>query len=87
MTRLRAFSWTALAAFSCSLFVAGETGKDPSLLVGDTIIGTIFLLAVSWAIAGMVYLVTRFRARPLALVITSVATSIAISLLALRLLR
>ena len=86
MTRVRAVLWTGMVAVVCSSIVAWWTGKDQSMVAVDAIAGAIFLMAISWAIAGIVFLVSRRNAQRSTLVVIAAAVSIATSILAIILL-
>jgi hypothetical protein len=77
MTRRGAFLWSALVAFVCSTVVSFPFGLDDlemrSVAIG---VGFIFLLAISWAVAGIVSI---SKAPPRTLMIVSVAVSIMVS--------
>jgi uncharacterized membrane protein HdeD (DUF308 family) len=83
MTRSGAFAWSALVAAVCSIIVTLKVGLNPDMRPVENVVGFIFLLAVSWAVAGIVLLLSRFKARPLTLMILSVAVSITVSVLAI----
>jgi hypothetical protein len=83
MTGQGAFLWTALAAVVCSTVVTFRVGLDPDMRAIEVVVGFIFLLSISWAVAGTVLLLSRFKARPLTLMIVSVAVSVAVSVWAI----
>lgn len=83
MTRTAAFFWTALAAALCSVIVTLKVGEDPSMVIIESVAGFAFLLVISWIVAGAVFLLSRFKARPLTLIIVSAGTSVAISIWAI----
>jgi uncharacterized membrane protein HdeD (DUF308 family) len=83
MTRQGAFAWTALVAAACSIVVTFKVGLNPDMRAIELVIGFIFLLLISWAAAGIVLLLSRFKARPLTLMIVSIAVSIVVSIWAI----
>jgi hypothetical protein len=83
MTRWGAFLWTALAAAVCSTVVTIKVGLDPDMRPVEIAAGFIFLLAISWAIAGIVLLLSRFKVSRRMLMIVSVAVSIMVSIWAI----
>jgi hypothetical protein len=95
MTRWGAFLWTALAAAACSIVVTLKVSPlqtdmraiDAEILRAiEAVAGLIFLLAVSWGAAGIVLLISQFKAQRATLMLVSVAVSIAVSTLAVILL-
>lgn len=86
MSRWAAFLWSALAAIVCSVLVTIRVGEDPDVMHLESVVGATFLLAVSWAVAGIVLLLSRSKAQRLTLVIVSVVVSVAISAFAILLL-
>jgi|SRR6516165_348212 hypothetical protein len=83
MTRPGAFAWSALAAAACSIVVTFKVGLNPDMRAIELVIGFIFLLLISWAAAGIVLLLSRFKARPLTLMSVSIAVSVAVSVWAI----
>jgi hypothetical protein len=83
MTRWGTFWWTALAAAVCSTVVTFRVGLDPDMRLVEIAVSFIFLLAISWAVAGNVFVFSRFKARPLTLMTVSVAISAAASIWAI----
>jgi hypothetical protein len=83
MTRTAAFLWTALAAVVCSVVVTLRVGVDPNMAIIESIVGFAFLLAISWVLAGIVFLLSGFKASRLTLVIVSVGAAIAVSIWAI----
>ena len=58
-------------------------GNDPVVAAIESVAGFVFLMAFSWAIAGIVFLISGLRADRLTLVIVSVAITIATSVAAI----
>ena len=83
MTRTAAFLWTALAAAVCSVIVTLKVGEDQNMVIIESVAGFAFLLAISWIVAGAVFLLSRFKARRLTLIIVSAGTSVAVSICAI----
>jgi hypothetical protein len=92
MTRTAAFLWTALAAAVCSGVVTLKVDQelnmviieeDLNMVIIESVAGFAFLLAISWIVAGTVFLLSRFKARRLTLIIVSAGTSVAVSIWAI----
>ncbi|WP_315797651.1 hypothetical protein [Bradyrhizobium sp. SZCCHNRI3043] len=79
MTRWKTFVWTAVAAAICSLFVTIEIGKDREMAVFEAISGLLFLLGASWAVAGLVYVVSLLKARRQTLMVVAISVIVALS--------
>ena len=78
MTRRGAFLWSALVAAVCSIVVSLPFVLDPEAWSVAFGVVFIFLLAISWAVAGIVSI---SKAPPRTLMIVSMAVSIMVSIL------
>ena len=80
MTKRGAFLWSALVAAVCSTVLSFPFAPDPEAWSVAFGVVFIFLLAISWVVAGIAFLVLPDSKRPpLTLIKVSVAVSIMVS--------
>lgn len=79
MKKWQAVGLTAPISAVCSIVVTYRVGTDPDMAVVEAVFGFAFLLAISWVVAGMVFLLSRRSLRPQTLVLICAVVSIAVA--------